>query len=94
MHLPLLLLLAFPFVASAYTEEQTVLPIAEMDDTYRPLTQSQPTLADLLTIESSLSIYYSYARETDMSQLLTDAKARNTILAPTNKAVMALARKP
>ncbi|OCH95722.1 hypothetical protein OBBRIDRAFT_787927 [Obba rivulosa] len=95
MNLPLLLLLILPFFVHASIQEQVIFPDAsDMDEAYAPLTQPQPTLADLLTIEPSLSIYYSYARDTDMSQLFSDAKARSTILAPTNKAVMALARKP
>jgi hypothetical protein len=53
-----------------------------------------PTLADLLTIESSASIFYSYARELPMSKILSDEGEQLTILVPTNKAVMALARKP
>ncbi|KAJ3860962.1 hypothetical protein EV359DRAFT_66895 [Lentinula novae-zelandiae] len=67
-----------------------------------------PSLADLLTIESSASIFYSYARELALSQLFADlnssvwdgepkptvGNAGLTLLVPTNKAVMALARKP
>ncbi|KZT73316.1 hypothetical protein DAEQUDRAFT_662427 [Daedalea quercina L-15889] len=69
-------------------------PILDESEPYTPQTHSQPSLADLLTIESSASIYYSYARETDLSALFSDAHARLTLLVPTNKAVMALARKP
>jgi hypothetical protein len=54
----------------------------------------KPTLADLLTIESSTSIFYSYARELTLSNMFSDSERPITILAPTNKAVMALARKP
>lgn len=53
-----------------------------------------PTLFDLLTIESTTSIFFSYARETEISQLLVDTSTKNTLLVPTNRAVMALARKP
>jgi len=55
-----------------------------------------PTLADLLTIESTTSIFYSYARElASASNMFSDAhSAPVTLVAPTNKAVMALARKP
>jgi len=56
--------------------------------------QSGPLLADMLTLENTLSIFYSYARETQFNELLTREDSRITILAPTNKAVMALARKP
>lgn len=54
----------------------------------------QPTLADVLTIEPSLSIFYAYARELDLSRLLTEEKSRLTLFAPVNKAVMAMHRKP
>ncbi|KAG1742625.1 uncharacterized protein EDB91DRAFT_1051678 [Suillus paluster] len=59
-----------------------------------PFTSSQPTLADLLTIETSASIYYSYARETEWSSRFPSDSVWFTVLVPTNKAVMALARKP
>ncbi|CDO73412.1 hypothetical protein BN946_scf185013.g46 [Trametes cinnabarina] len=60
-----------------------------------PVTYSgKPSLADLLTIESSASIFYSYARETELSKLFSDAHAQITLLVPTNKAVIALPRKP
>ncbi|KAF9266803.1 hypothetical protein L218DRAFT_857113 [Marasmius fiardii PR-910] len=61
---------------------------------YSPQVNNVPTLADLLTIESSTSIFYSYARELELSRLLSEESAQLTLLAPTNKAVMALARKP
>ncbi|KAF8902211.1 hypothetical protein CPB84DRAFT_1679000 [Gymnopilus junonius] len=61
---------------------------------YVPQTTSKPTLADLLTIEPSASIFYSYARELELSSVFSDQGARLTIFAPTNKAIMALARKP
>ncbi|KAI0652554.1 hypothetical protein C8Q79DRAFT_897570 [Trametes meyenii] len=60
-----------------------------------PATYSgKPSLADLLTIESSASIFYSYAREVELSKLFDDKSARTTLLVPTNKAVIALPRKP
>jgi len=55
---------------------------------------SGPSLADILTVERSLSIFYSYARETKFGKLLDDPAENITILAPTNKAVIALPRKP
>lgn len=61
---------------------------------YIPQTTAKPTLADLLTIESSASIFYSYARELELSSILSDPSARLTVFVPTNKAVMALSRKP
>ena len=61
---------------------------------YVPQTSPQPTLADLLTIEPSTSIFFSYARELELSSILSDQSAKLTLFVPTNKAVMALARKP
>nr|GAT53721.1 predicted protein [Mycena chlorophos] len=57
-------------------------------------TTMQPTIADLLTIESSASIFYSYARELTLSNAFSDTGSQLTVFAPSNKAVMALARKP
>lgn len=88
--------LALPFFASAAIDEQIAMPGSIIDEAapYTPQTHSQPSLADLLTIESSASIYYSYARETELSSLFSDESAHLTLLVPTNKAVMALAQKP
>ncbi|KAI0778835.1 hypothetical protein BD413DRAFT_465285 [Trametes elegans] len=74
-----------------------VLPSSQSGagEPFVPVTFSgKPSLADLLTIETSASIFYSYARESDLSQLFADKDARNTLLVPTNKAVIALPRKP
>ncbi|KAK0504261.1 hypothetical protein EDD18DRAFT_1305941 [Armillaria luteobubalina] len=65
-----------------------------MNSDYTPLTTTKPLLSDLLTIESSASIFYSYARELELSKMFEDENSRLTVLVPTNKAVMALARKP
>ncbi|KAH9829439.1 uncharacterized protein C8Q71DRAFT_790200 [Rhodofomes roseus] len=88
--------LALPILAFASLDDQTAMSGSILDESapYTPQTNSQPTLADLLTIESSASIYYSYARETELSTLFGDESAHLTLLVPTNKAVMALARKP
>ena len=58
--------------------------------------QHLPTLADLLTLENSASIFFSYARETaETSQVLTQPNEPGlTVLVPTNKAIMALSHKP
>lgn len=54
-----------------------------------------PNLADLLTIQTQSSIYYSYARDTDISKRFTEDNSNGiTLFVPTNKAVQALARKP
>ncbi|CCL98164.1 uncharacterized protein FIBRA_00158 [Fibroporia radiculosa] len=101
--LPLLLL---PLLAHAAHDDQLPLdspahimrPTSSgdhQDYTYKPTTYSQPTLADLLTIEPRASIFFSYARETAaLSTLFADVNGRSTVLVPTNRAVMALARKP
>ncbi|EIW64458.1 uncharacterized protein TRAVEDRAFT_109574 [Trametes versicolor FP-101664 SS1] len=74
-----------------------VLPSSQdgFGEPFLPVTYSgKPSLADLLTIESSASIFYSYARETELSKLFADKNAKSTLLVPTNKAVIALPRKP
>ncbi|KAK0464229.1 uncharacterized protein EV420DRAFT_1724580 [Desarmillaria tabescens] len=87
MRLSVLSFFALPFM-SALGEQ---IP---MDSDYTPLTTTKPLLSDLLTIESSASIFYSYARELELSKMFEDENSRLTVLVPTNKAVMALARKP
>jgi hypothetical protein len=79
-------------LASQWQEQQIVLttPIEKEFETPRP----QPTLADLLTIERTASIFYSYARELELSARFEDESVEWTLFVPTNKAVMALARKP
>lgn len=61
---------------------------------YTPTITPQPTLADLLTIEPSASIFYSYARELELSSIFYDLCAEVSLFVPTNKAIMALSRKP
>ena len=61
---------------------------------YTPLTTPQPTLADLLTIEPSASIFYSYARELELSSAFSNPSTKLSLFVPTNKAIMALSRKP
>ncbi|KAF8640802.1 hypothetical protein AX17_000451 [Amanita inopinata Kibby_2008] len=90
LHLLPILTLSYILPAMAYGGEQTVLKY----DTFNPPTHSKPSLADLLTIEPSASIFYTYARELELSSLFSDEQARSTLLVPTNKVVMALARKP
>ncbi|KAJ3893901.1 hypothetical protein GG344DRAFT_63423 [Lentinula edodes] len=106
----ILSLVPFSFPATANSPQIYLNPPEfEIVDTpsYSQL-NNMPSLADLLTIESSASIFYSYARELALSQLFADSKstvrdgeqkrtvenAGLTLLVPTNKAVMALARKP
>ncbi len=95
MRYSLLSLLVLPLLVSAGIGEQQILsPQHQMAEPFTPPTNSKPTLADILTIESSASIFYSYARELELSERFTDVDAYSTILAPSNKAVMGLARKP
>ncbi|KAK1225344.1 hypothetical protein PQX77_011705 [Marasmius sp. AFHP31] len=102
MRIPFIALSLLPFVAAIFepTDGQPKpaarrQQIPMMEPEYTPQTNSAgPTLADLLTIDSSTSIFYSYARELELSKLLNDESAGLMLLAPTNKAVMALARKP
>ncbi|KAF8435779.1 hypothetical protein L210DRAFT_3408718 [Boletus edulis BED1] len=64
------------------------------DPVFIPVTTTRPSLTDLLTIQSSASIYFSYARETEFSKEFSVVDNQLTLLVPTNKAVMALSRKP
>ncbi|KAI0271496.1 hypothetical protein BC834DRAFT_841122 [Gloeopeniophorella convolvens] len=73
--------------------EQIVIPSVPMDTFERPM-NTLPTLFDVLTIEPSTSIFFSYARELELSRMFVENSTNLTVLVPTNKAVMALARKP
>ncbi|KAH7101371.1 hypothetical protein BKA62DRAFT_618931 [Auriculariales sp. MPI-PUGE-AT-0066] len=54
-----------------------------------------PSLSDILTVQSKLSIFHSYLREVrDIHQRVSGSGSNSTLLAPTNKAVMQLPRKP
>ncbi|KAG6876769.1 hypothetical protein C0993_000536 [Termitomyces sp. T159_Od127] len=93
--LRLLTLLAFPLLSlSSQADQMPIFPNINDATAEAPLIHPKPTLTDLLTIESSASIFYSYARELELSARFADARDRLTVFAPTNKAVMALARKP
>ncbi|KAJ7118788.1 hypothetical protein C8R44DRAFT_183294 [Mycena epipterygia] len=88
MRLQLCSILVLPFLQVFASEGEQILMAS-------PQVAMQPTLADLLTIEPSTSIFYSYARELTTSTMFSDVDSRPiTLLVPTNKAVMALARKP
>jgi len=99
MHLSRLFALTLPLLVSASFGEQEVLsppamPQDPFQEVFTPVTTTRPSLTDLLTIESSASIYYSYSRETEHAAGFSVVGNRWTVLVPTNKAVMALARKP
>jgi hypothetical protein len=83
-------LLSLPILALSSQEQQIIMN----NDAISSPTTSKPTLADLLTIEPSASIFYSYARELELSARFSDGRSKYTLFVPTNKAVMALARKP
>lgn len=80
-------------IHAASAAEQIVFPNVPMDDN-RPASNVRSTLFDLLTIEPGASIFFSYARELELSRLFVNPNSNLTLLVPTNKAVMALARKP
>lgn len=58
------------------------------------LSDSAQTLADFLTIEPTASIFYDYARGVNLGSKLNDKASAITVLVPSNKAVMKLAKKP
>lgn len=80
------------------TQSQFPLHTPQSDFNTAPVLQlnDMPSLADLLTIESAASIFYTYARELSLSEMFSRQQETEglTLLVPTNKAVMALARKP
>lgn len=81
--------LLLPLLASALVNEQVVMGKAQTN-----LFHSTQTLADFLTIEPTASIFYDYARGTDLGNKLSDKSSMITVLVPNNKAVMKLAKKP
>ena len=88
-------LAALPLISAFQTEQVPLNDPAAMSDEYTPqLAQGGPSLADLLTITPSVSIFYSYARELHLSAMFADPSRQLTLFAPTNKAVVSLPRKP
>ncbi|KXN85757.1 hypothetical protein AN958_10940 [Leucoagaricus sp. SymC.cos] len=87
-----LILLPFLSLVSASSSEQIIMGSSKPP--FDPEIRPKPTLADLLTIDQSVSIFYSYARELELSRMFNDESLKSTLLVPTNKAVMAVARKP
>ena len=81
--------LLFPLLSSALATEQTV-----MGEAQTPVSRPPQTLADLLTIEPSASIFYDYARGIELGSKLNDKSSMITVFVPRNKAIMELARKP
>ncbi|KAH8825784.1 hypothetical protein DL96DRAFT_1609868 [Flagelloscypha sp. PMI_526] len=71
-----------------------ILSMAEQIPITPPSPSTLPTLADLLTLSSQTSIFFDYARELSLSTILADCTKSITVLAPVNKAVIALPRKP
>ena len=96
MHvLPLLLSLFFlTAISPASADDQIVMSAGLREPDYTPCTTPRPTLADLLTIEPSASIFYSYARELELSSIFSEPSTKVSLFVPTNKAIMALSRKP
>ena len=94
MKLQYLSTVLFPLISlvCASTPEQIIMDSPH--DLFVPEKHAQPTLADLLTIDQSVSIFYSYARELELCKMFNDNTIKSTIFVPTNKAVMALTRKP
>lgn len=81
--------LLFPLLSSALVNDQTVMGQEQIS-----VSHSTQTLADLLTIEPSASIFYDYARGVGLGNKLNDKSSMITVLVPRNKAVMKLAKKP
>ncbi|CAE6411946.1 unnamed protein product [Rhizoctonia solani] len=86
--------------SAALTASCSQLPLTPiMSDTNIPslANPNGPTLADVLTIQQSSSIFYDYLREIpDIVDRLTDTSGNvmTTVFVPRNKAVITLPRKP
>jgi hypothetical protein len=98
MRLPTLhLLISLSTLVSAiqFDDGQSQFIMSTVADSDAPFHQTHPTLFDLLTIHPSVSIFFSYARETELSARFEAAGSPAiTLFAPTNHAVMALPQKP
>jgi hypothetical protein len=74
--------------------------VTVMGDDTSNFTPRVPVLSDELSLEPQASIFFSYARESaKLSGILEGVgeyggRQQYTVFVPTNKAVMALARKP
>jgi len=61
----------------------------------KPPSAGEPSLYDHIMIERRVTIFGDYVRTVkDITDSLTDRDAAITVLVPTNRAVLALARKP
>lgn len=71
-------------------------PDADMPGTYHPEVVDMPSIADVLNSQSRSTIFYDYLREIDSISKMVSTNHGNelTLLVPTNKAVIALPRKP
>lgn len=96
MHALTFLLALSISLSSAFASSDSQIPLRNMPELMSETDAfSGPLmLSDILTLQNSASIFFSYARETKLSKAFSAANERSTVLAPTNKAVMALARKP
>lgn len=86
--LSILFFFVFPLAHSSQFHLDAVVP-------EKPLSNGEPTLYDLITIERRATIFGDYLRMVkDITDSLGDRGVATTVLVPTNKAVLALARKP
>lgn len=86
----------FPTVQSSQLRMGIPNPATDVSEQDQFVAQSGiPSLFDLLTIQTRSSIFGDYLRSADgLSELLQTITANCTLFVPTNKAVLALARKP
>ncbi|KAF5352826.1 hypothetical protein D9756_006162 [Leucocoprinus leucothites] len=94
MKLQHLSLVFLPFISLVSASSSEQITMGSIHNPFVPEKHTHPTLSDLLTIEQSASIFYSYARELELSKMFNDQNIKATLFVPTNKAVMSLARKP
>lgn len=81
------------FIAPLVQSSQ--LPMNSAASSEQPLSSGEPTLYDLIMIDRRATIFGDYVRSvSDITGRLSDRNVMTTVLVPTNKAVLALARKP
>jgi hypothetical protein len=92
MYRSLLLSILFFFMLPLSHSSQLPLSPALSE---KPPSPGEPSLYDHIMIERRATIFGDYVRTVkDITNSLTDRNAAITVLVPTNRAVLALARKP
>ncbi|KDQ12241.1 hypothetical protein BOTBODRAFT_34524 [Botryobasidium botryosum FD-172 SS1] len=83
------------FLVVPVVSARLVMPLPKQQAPFDQFSSGPPTLVELLTVQSSSSIFYDYLREIpQFSERIADRSVNTTLFVPSNKAVVALPRKP